>query len=380
VQLDGVDDYVRMPFLADIQSVTMWVNIETIQPQSNPYLLDARGSGSRRRSLQQTYKNHVDCYFSQSAVGTVRRLYTDGYETSDDWAGIATGRWVLLYVEFEQPVSSELTLFARTPTLGVVLGALKGKLHSVGMWGRDIPLAEVAEMARSRTYVYSHYAAASLAYYNLEEGAGPTLCDMWDPQCEQRGYIFPLGESSWIKNPWYLPTSDPIAGDSLGWHPHDFLVPNTPPPSPPSPPPSPSPPLPPLPPPTPPLPPEYPTLPTTPPALPSPPPPSPPPPRPPPSPPPPRPPPTPPPSPPPVGTPPPPQARLSLELDGTNDAVLLPLMPVAAVSLWVWLYSPDLQPRASSEMFLVASTNGTAFLSSRCVIYAMPFGCGAKPL
>lgn len=45
--------------------------------------------------------------------------------------------------------------------------------------------------------------------------------------------------------------------------------------------------------------------------------------------------------------------------------MVLPPLPVAAVSLWVWLYSAELQPRASAERFLVASAGGAASLSSR---------------
>jgi hypothetical protein len=86
------------------------VNIDAAQPNSNPYLFDARGSSSRaRRSLQQqatTLRNSADCYLSQSAVGTITRLFADGYETSGDWAGVPAGRWSLLYVEFVDAVST----------------------------------------------------------------------------------------------------------------------------------------------------------------------------------------------------------------------------------------------------------------------------------
>jgi hypothetical protein len=142
------------------------------------------------------------------------------------------------------------------------------RLHSAGLWGRTIPLAEVAAMARSRTYVYSHYTAQSLAYFSLEEGSGIQICDLWDASCSRRGYVLPPNKPHWVKDPWYHPASHP-AGDTVGWDPFNVSIPIAPPPSPPSPPPSPSPPIPPSPPPSPPRPPLYPTPPTTPPVAPS---------------------------------------------------------------------------------------------------------------
>eukprot|EP00976_Prorocentrum_cordatum_P042508 861581-Prorocentrum_minimum.AAC.2 len=98
-------------------------------------------------------------------------------------------------------------------------GNTKGRISSIGVWGRNIPQSEVRAIALTNEYRFEYALGQMLAYYDLEECEGTYISDTLDAH----GYRDAEGAASVvlpvINGPtWHRDALSDVLS-TPGWHP-----------------------------------------------------------------------------------------------------------------------------------------------------------------
>ncbi|KAK3238034.1 hypothetical protein CYMTET_51927 [Cymbomonas tetramitiformis] len=216
VDFDGIDDYMLLPPISNVQGLSAWLFMSSTQPQDSIYFTDIR-------------YGTVDGYFSNSAQGSIwANLYIDAATQRISWNSLPVDTWAHVHLETVTRFEDNINFMSRTASGDTdypPYGCLKGSLATVYLWDRQLSQSEINQIVFTTYFEYIP-GGGLLAFYAMEEGEGPKLYEAlfaWEYAELFNGGTWALG--------------GPAAGT---WMPV-FIVP--------SPPPSPSPPLPPLPPP-----------------------------------------------------------------------------------------------------------------------------------
>ncbi|KAK3270278.1 hypothetical protein CYMTET_21326 [Cymbomonas tetramitiformis] len=243
-------------------AMSVWVYIDSVQPQYGYYLLDARYSNTRDSRWYEGFTlGDKEAVFGFGAVGEYwNDLYIDGEPAEIHWNSVKTNVWMHLHLSSNRSVNDDWNVMSRVMTgvEEVTYGNLKGRLGSVFQWSRELSPGEVHAIATSTwdkhgyfvNFTFNPYTMGLAHLFNLEEGEGNLLFDTVHPgDTEYMGQVFPR------RGNYNVGGGDPpewVYGEAptgLGWHVVDLPIapprPPSPPPSipnPPSPPPSPRPP------------------------------------------------------------------------------------------------------------------------------------------
>ncbi|KAK3261547.1 hypothetical protein CYMTET_29549, partial [Cymbomonas tetramitiformis] len=216
----GINQYLLLPIVEDIQAVSMWIWIETEQPSEyENFLVDARYSNTieSRPDL-----GDANMYYGSSAAGSgFKDVYVDAVLGSLDERGVVEWdgnikymQWMHVHLNAKYAFSDDLNIMSKSVTGDQIYvpGPMKGKLATVYEWGRNLPADEISLIAVGpyRGYKYNPYTAKLLGYWNIEEGEGMYVWDQNQPAVsEMRGRLFP-----WVNPPKWLYENP----NAAGWH------------------------------------------------------------------------------------------------------------------------------------------------------------------
>ncbi|KAK3233289.1 hypothetical protein CYMTET_56406 [Cymbomonas tetramitiformis] len=194
VEFDGDNDYMQLPHMQGIVGVSMWVRVETTQPNALHYLLDARYGAT-------------EGYFSNSQTGQDWvTLYVDGELQPDtQWSNVPQGGWAHVHVEAGAALADDITFMCRSATTNTyVVNCLKGRLAEVYTWTRALEAVIAGAIALG--FDYHHHEGSGLdAYFTMEEGEGVRVRDFMHP-LERQAVL--SGGPLWL----------PEVPDGAGWH------------------------------------------------------------------------------------------------------------------------------------------------------------------
>ncbi|KAK3278644.1 hypothetical protein CYMTET_13433 [Cymbomonas tetramitiformis] len=209
VELDGETQGVWISTIRSLESVALWVLINTVQveqPNSGPnhYLLYAEwwtisnlGSGAIFSRRSDGAPSAVD------EDGTIwARMFVDGVSTPLLWDALPTGRWCHVYVEAKEPLSDSLHVMARTSSSDYysTQGSTAGRLGSVAVWDRLLDVGELQRVVTDCCYMPE----GLLAYFRIEEGGGEYTQDS----------LGEIRDALLINGPSWKPVHPPLAPSS----------------------------------------------------------------------------------------------------------------------------------------------------------------------
>ncbi|KAK3238374.1 hypothetical protein CYMTET_51610 [Cymbomonas tetramitiformis] len=200
LEFDGVDDYLLMPFVSDIRSITMWVYKTTDQPMpyGNPiYFLDARYSV-------------FEGYFGNSIMGDIwanGTMYVNSTQVPVAWDNIPTDGWGHVHIEAAFPFSDDLNVMSRVHSGAAdhFPGCLKGRLSEIYYWDRTLT-QEIIDIIFTGFNQVPRWGL--MGFWALEEGQGNFMFD----STAINNLAFAIHSPRWFL---YLPTVENIMGISM---------------------------------------------------------------------------------------------------------------------------------------------------------------------
>ncbi|KAK3244740.1 hypothetical protein CYMTET_45666 [Cymbomonas tetramitiformis] len=138
LEFDGVDEYLLLPIYDKLWDFSVWVLIDSVQPQTagQTTLMDARYSNSRS---SRPDIGDDDAYFGMNGVGKIwESVFVNGLPVEKSWTSIIFDEWIHVHLRSTREYSDDVNVMSRVITgeePEVVPGACKGKLASVFQWG-----------------------------------------------------------------------------------------------------------------------------------------------------------------------------------------------------------------------------------------------------
>eukprot|EP00854_Cymbomonas_tetramitiformis_P005521 gene5521-6695_t len=174
--------FLSVPLAERMLGVSVWLWVNSGQPTLDRgqaiYMMDARYGTEDARVPEG--------YYSNSAVGDIyERIYRDGRAFPVNWETVGTetlDQWVHIHVEFNDPISDDITLMSRVNTGDPrdAEGCLAGSVSEVMLWSHYLSADQVAKVAIGFDQLVPQTASGETylrALYPMEEGTGDLAYD-----------------------------------------------------------------------------------------------------------------------------------------------------------------------------------------------------------
>lgn len=131
---DGLNDYIQLPAITNIRSVSFWINKAAGQDAAWNYILDARDG------LPSGYMA------SQGTGGQWNVQYVNGAPATVGWSSIPDDEWTHVYIQASIPFTDDLNIMSRVSNNETT----EGLIDEYRLYSRPLSAAEVQALYESQ--------------------------------------------------------------------------------------------------------------------------------------------------------------------------------------------------------------------------------------